>query len=96
LGNRKEKKMLNNLKSFIPLPYPNNVLTNNCCEIPVKKSNNTLNRKNNAKIQFLIDNYGKMSRIELALSIHETKRWVKRQLSLLFKSGILPITNKKP
>lgn len=54
----------------------------------------TADRKTPEKEQFLIEHYNTMSRKELAQALHESPRWVKRQLRILASTG--KITHKNP
>jgi len=72
----KQKYLINN-------PIPSEIIQ------PIPNRGKTVDRKTPDKIQFLIDNYGKMTKVDLAKNINETKRWVKRQLKKLFKEGKL-------
>jgi len=51
----------------------------------IPKKGITATRKTPEKLQFLIDNYSKYTRRLLAEKLGESPRWVKRQLSFLFK-----------
>lgn len=85
---KKEKKLLESLKTYKKLPYNKNfVLT-----IPTIRNNNyknnhgiTADRKNNEKISYIINNHATKSRSELARDLNETERWVKRQVHRLAK-----------
>ena len=90
---RREKNKMDSLKTYTAVPYfKENIL--GIKPLPPKIKTNravgkTRDRKNKIKIQFIIDNYGRMSRIEMAKELNETKRWVKRQLRNLTKQGII-------
>ncbi len=86
--NRTEKKLLDRLKTYVPLPYKKEFGVSTI--IPSIKGNTithgkTANRKNSTKIQYIIDNHDKLSRSELARELNETPRWIKRQIALLIK-----------
>lgn len=89
--NKRETKLLRKLKKYKPLPYPEK-LNKNLTLTPVK--NFTKNRKNPTKEKFIIDNYGKLTAPEIAKSLGESPRWVKRILKNLAKNG--KITRKNP
>jgi len=88
--NKREKKYLQTLKTYQCYPYIKTYQSSraigNTNSIP-ESSGKTRSRKTVTKIQFLIDNYGKMSRPELARELNETPRWIKRQLYILSKEG---------
>jgi transposase len=56
----------------------------------------TDDRKSPEKIQFIFDNYGKLSKPEIATKLKESPRWVKRQINELIKSKKLIPTRPKP
>ena len=89
---RREKRDFHNFKTYIPQPYIKNI--SDTILPSVIKHGKTKDRKNPAKIQFLIDNYGKMSRPQLAKELNETEKWVKRNLRILFDSNKLTRTRK--
>ncbi len=47
----------------------------------------TKDRKTEEKLQFIIDNRGKMTRNQMAETLEETPRWIKRQIALLRKNN---------
>lgn len=84
--NATEKKSLYNLKKYEPKQYKKSYYEKQLPE-DTKNAWSTSDRKTRAKIQYILDNYGKVPRIELALNLNETERWVKRQIKNLIKSG---------
>lgn len=87
---KKEKEILDSLKTYVPLPYKKGYNVSTAIGIDKVNVNNhgkTASRKNSTKLQFIIDNHEKMSRPELARELNETARWVKRQIALLIKQG---------
>lgn len=83
--NKREKKILISKKTYEHLPYPKEILTAS----PSLSHGKTTSRGSGVKIQFLKDNYDKLSRDELAEQLGENRRWVKRRLQNLFDSGAL-------
>jgi hypothetical protein len=95
---KKEKKLLESLKCYKKLPYkkdPNDskkdqYVNNN---VPIITHGKTRDRKNEIKINFIIENHYKMSKSEIAIKLNETERWVKRQIARLIKEKA--ISSKK-
>jgi hypothetical protein len=56
----------------------------------------TASRQTEEKDNFLIENYGKLNKFELAEKMGESPRWVKRQLQKLADSGKIIRKHKKP
>jgi len=59
-------------------------------------STSTCDRKTIEKLQFILDNYGSLSKKEMAFRLNETPRWVKRQVGSLLRSGHLVSKNPFP
>lgn len=92
---RRETKKLKDMRAYVFQPYPDTKITQHV--VPMTKQiilGKTRNRKNTAKEQFIIDNYGKKTRKELAEQMGESLRWVKRILSQLMVQG--KIIKKNP
>lgn len=89
---KRDTKKLQNLKQYFALPYPK--FTKTVTAQAPTGLGVTRSRKNTAKEQFIIDNYGKMTTTEMAKSLKETYRWVKRTLALLTKAE--KIIRKRP
>ena len=51
----------------------------------------TSDRKNPEKLEFIINNYGKMKGPEIARALNESPRWVKRQIATLAKNNKIKI-----
>ena len=95
--NKRETKYLRSVQNYVSEPYPQNT----------KKANQqiqnlqfglgkTQNRRNDAKDQFIIDNYGKMTKNEIATTLGEAPRWIKRCIALLKKQNkIIPTKPSK-
>ena len=49
----------------------------------------TKSRKNSEKIQFIIDNYNKLTKKEIAKNLNETERWVKKTISDLIGKKLI-------
>lgn len=49
----------------------------------------TRDRKNDTKIQFIIDNYNKLTKKEIAKNLDETERWIKRIISDLIRKKVV-------
>ena len=62
----------------------------------VPKHGVTADRKTPENLQYIADNYSAMSRDELAKSLGQTPRWVKRQIALLKKSGAIKPKRRTP
>jgi hypothetical protein len=77
--NKRETKILRNTREYKIQPYPSKPQNSP----PIINKGLTRNRKNPLKDQFLINNYGKMTRNEMASAMGETPRWVKRCLNRL-------------
>jgi len=95
--NRREKKVLNNLKDYTSYPYIKERATKGYDYSPIPKnpsSGKTRSRKHNSKIQYIINNHGKITNKKIAESLNESPRWVKRQIANLIKDGT--IQSKKP
>lgn len=60
------------------------------------KTGVTADRKSSGKLQFLIDNHSKFTRKQLAEALHESERWVKRQVHLLIDAGKLSPSKPLP
>jgi len=90
---KREKVFLQGLKTYENLPYPQNKKFK---ESSFHQIGKTKSRKSSAKIQFLIDNYGKMSRPVLAKNLNETMRWIKRQIFNLAREKKITIKSKAP
>jgi len=65
-------------------------------DMTIPKHGITADRKTPENLQFIIDNYEKMTRPELAKSLGQTERWIKRQVALLKKSGAITPKRKPP
>jgi len=91
---KREYKKLEKCRNYEPLPYPKDTLAHHDNTEKIPSTGKTRNRKNTTKNQFIIDNYEKKTRTEIAEALNETPRWVKRQLSLLTKQD--KITRKNP
>lgn len=91
--NKNEKKFLDSIKTYRSLPYPKEPnISSNSDTLP----NPTLNRRTEGKINFIIENYPKMSIEEIAHCLKENKRWVKRLLNDLIKENKIKCNNTNP
>lgn len=81
---KRELNYLRTVKQYRSFPYPHKKIRTPKI---TKEAGKTRSRKNPLKIQYIIDNYGKMSRQELCSNLNESLRWVKRQISTLKKEG---------
>jgi len=87
---RREQHFLDLLKTYRALPY-------SCVDGSVNK-HSTVRRCRSAdpeKIKKLIDNYGKMTTAQLAHTINETSRWVKRRIRILIREGKIISSRKR-
>jgi len=93
--NKKETKLLRKLRTYDIKNYPKDIeVKNNGVEIKIV-TGKTRKRGNSAKDQFLIENYGKITKNELAKKLGETPRWVKRALAKLSKQNKITLIRKK-
>jgi len=60
------------------------------------KSGITADRKTPEGIKFIVDNYTSMKNTEIASHLGQTPRWVKRQISLLKKKGLIKPKRSTP
>lgn len=88
---KRDRKNLSALKTYQSQPYPSNPQKTNFQ--PLTPQGKTRDRKSKTKIDFIIQNHGKMSRLELSHQLNESPRWVKRQISALNKKGLLTTKN---
>jgi hypothetical protein len=97
---KREKRSLEALKNYSTFEYPQKFL-NVELQPNIKpnyrpSSGKTTNRKNGPKIKFIIDNYGKLTKKEMAKELGETERWIKRQLYRLSKNKVIITKAKNP
>lgn len=86
---RKELRYLNSIKTYKPQPYHGKSnKTSPIATHPISVTTNS--RKTTAKIKYIEDNYGKLSRLEIARDLNESVRWVKRQIYNLRRKSSSP------
>lgn len=86
-NNKKELKKLKALESFDTvreLKNKNKESSMNINDIQ-RKRGSRISRVNDKKIKYIIENYENSTRKQLAESLEETERWVKRQVNILIK-----------
>lgn len=83
-ADKREQKTLDSMKTYKPVQYLGKPQKANISKIKPLPSP-TSSRKTKAKINYIIDNHGKISRKEIAKNLCETDRWVKRQIYILRK-----------